>query len=186
MSNITRIVNAVAAGESNAGSDLLPLVYDDLRKLAKQWTARQTPGQTINATALVHEAYLRVIGPDGDRNWESRRHFFAAAAQAMRCILIDRARRKSALKRGGDRNRVKFDDLAIAVKVSPEQLLALDEALDSLEEADAGAANLVKLRYFSGFSVEEAGEALGVSRATAYRDWKFAKAWLQNVMKDEE
>ena len=162
---------------SKAAGELLPLVYDQLRKLAAQRLAQEKPGQTLQATALVHEAYLRLVGAADDRHWEGRGHFFAACAEAMRRILVDNARRKRRAKHGGGRRRVPLDDVA-ALPAATDDLLALDEALTRLAAAAPEAAQLVQLRYFAGLSVEEAAESLGVARATAYRHWTFARAWL--------
>ena len=183
-SELTKIIDAVASGQRDPG-DLFATVYAELRSLAKQKMAGQAPGQTIQATELVHEAYLKVIGPNGDKNWANRSHFFANAAEAMRQILIDRARRKQAIKRGGGHGKkVQLDDFEVAVEASNDELMAINDAIDSLINEDETSANLVKLRYFSGFTTEEAAHALGISRATAYRHWKFAKAWLQSSMRD--
>jgi RNA polymerase sigma factor (TIGR02999 family) len=178
MSEATRILSAIEQGDSHAADELLPLVYDELRRLAAQRLAREAPGQTLEATALVHEAYLRLIGPDPSQRWDTRGHFFAAAAEAMRRILIDRARDKGREKRGGNFHRIDLDALALATQVSPDQLLAVDEALTKLALEDPIAAQLVKLRYYAGLTVDEAGQALGISIATAYRHWNYARAWL--------
>ena len=157
-----------------------------LRRLAAQKLAQEKPGQTLDATGLVHEAYLRLFGSDGEpQHWDSRGHFFAAAAEAMRRILIDNARRKKRLKHGGDRQQVELLDQDIAVANSPEDLLALDEALTNLAQEDPQAAQLVKLRFFTGLSIEQAAEMLGFSRATAYRQWSYARAWLRCQMQGE-
>jgi RNA polymerase sigma factor (TIGR02999 family) len=184
MSEVSQILSAMEQGDPNAAARLLPLVYDGLRQLAAQKLAQEKPGQTLQATALVHEAYLRLVGddggPDGSR-WDGRRHFFAAAAEAMRRILIDRARHKKSHKGGGGRRRVELDaDALLADPDSGEAdaLLALDEALRQFEAVDPPKARLVKLRYFAGLSVAEAGEALGISPATAKRDWVYARSWL--------
>jgi RNA polymerase sigma factor (TIGR02999 family) len=182
MSELTRILSAIEVGNPAATDQLLPLVYDELRRLAAQKLAREKPGQTLQETALVHEAYVRLLGsgdtPGGERHWDSRGHFFAAAAEAMRRILIDRAREKRSQKRGGDRKRLDFDALDLATRATPDQLLAVDEALAKLAREDRAAARLVELRYFAGLTVEEAGKTLGISTATAYRHWKYARAWL--------
>jgi RNA polymerase sigma factor (TIGR02999 family) len=156
----------------------LPLVYDELRKLAAQMIAHEKPGQTLDATSLVHEAYVRLVDVDQARTWNSRSHFFAAAGEAMRHILVDNARRKKRDKHGGGRQRAELDELVAAPLTGADQVLAIDEALTRLEQHDAQAAALVKLRYFAGLSVAEAAQSLGVSRATAYRQWNFARAWL--------
>jgi RNA polymerase sigma factor (TIGR02999 family) len=184
MGDVTRLLSAIEQGERRAAEELLPLVYDELRRLAAGKIAAEKSGQTLQATALVHEAYLRLVGtqPDGEAHWDSRGHFFAAAAEAMRRILIDSARRKLQEKRGGSRQRVELNEMALATGATPEQLVALDEALDRLAAEDAHAAELVKLRYFAGFTVEEAAESLAMSRATAYRHWAFARAWVLREM----
>jgi RNA polymerase sigma factor (TIGR02999 family) len=177
MSDVTHILSAIEQGDPHAAEQLLPLVYDQLRQLAAQRLAREAPGQTLQPTALVHEAYLRLVG-DAEQRWDSRGHFFAAAAEAMRRILVDQARRRSARKRGGGARRVQWDD-QFAVAAAPDgDLLALDEVLTELEQHDARTAQLVKLRYFSGLSHQEAAEALGISRRVADRVWAVAKAWL--------
>jgi RNA polymerase sigma factor (TIGR02999 family) len=189
MTDVTRILDAIDAGDPRAANDLLPLVYDELRKLAARKLADEKPGQTLEATGLVHEAYLRLVGAarDSEPNagqWNSRGHFFAAAAEAMRRILIDRAREKLSLKRGGDRKRLPLDEVDPPAGTPPEDLLALDEALDQLTTLDGPAAQLVKLRYFTGLSVEQAAQALGLAVPTAYRHWKFARAWLHSQIHD--
>jgi RNA polymerase sigma factor (TIGR02999 family) len=182
MSEFTRILSAAECGDPAAADQLLPLVYDELRRLAAQKLAREKPGQTLQETALVHEAYVRLLGsgdaPGRERQWDGRGHFFAAAAEAMRRILIDRAREKRSEKRGGGRRRLDVDSLDLATQATPDQLLAVDDALAKLAREDSAAARLVELRYFAGLSVEEAGKALGISTATAYRHWKYARAWL--------
>lgn len=181
MSDITRLLDAAAAGDPRAAADLLPLVYDELRKLAAAWLAAERPGQTLQATALVHEAYVRLVGPDAGGGWNGRGHFFGAAARAMRRILVDAARRKAADKRGGDWNKVSLGHAApLAAPDAPaaDDLLALDAALEALAAEDPRKARLVELRYFAGLSVEAAAAALGVSEATAKRDWVYARSWL--------
>jgi RNA polymerase sigma factor (TIGR02999 family) len=182
MSEVTQILSAIEQGDPHAPAQLLPLVYDELRQLAAAKLAQEKPGQTLQATGLVHEAYLRLVGSGetegaGPR-WDSRGHFFAAAAEAMRRILIDRAREKRAEKRGGTRQRLDIDALDLATTAAPDQLLALDDALAKLARGDPEAARLVELRYFTGLTVDEAGKALGLSTATAYRHWNYARAWL--------
>ena len=182
MNQVTRILSAIEQGDPHAAEKLLPLVYDELRKLAAQKLAQEKPGQTLQATALVHEAYLRLVGSeeaaDREQCWDSRGHFFAAAAEAMRRILIDRAREKRSEKRGGGRKKLDIDAIDLASTATPDQLLALDEALAKLARGDPAAARLVELRYFAGLTVDQAGKALGMSTATAYRHWNYARAWL--------
>jgi RNA polymerase sigma factor (TIGR02999 family) len=178
MSEVTRILSAIEQGDPQAAKQLLPFVYDELRKLAAQKLSQETPGQTLDATGLVHEAYLRLVGQADAARWKDRAHFYAAAAQAMRNILVDRARRRRREKHGGDRKRVSLDEVVAASPSGAEQLLALDEALTRLAAADPEAAMVVQLRYFAGLSIEQAAESLGMSRATAYRHWTFARAWL--------
>ncbi len=176
---MTRILRALAQGQAQASRDLLPLVYDELRRLAARRMALEQPGQTLQATALVHEAYLRLVGSGPDQPWDGRGHFFAAAAEAMRRILIDRARDRKRLKRGGTRRRESLDlNSFLDDDAPPDDLLDLDEALERLAKADPRAAELVKLRLFAGLNLEEAAKALGVVRRTAERDWSFARAWL--------
>ena len=179
MSDITRILSAIEHGDPQAADQLLPLVYQELRRLAASRLAGEAPGQTLQATALVHEAYLRLVEPDGARRWDSRGHFFAAAAEAMRRILVENARRRGRQKRGGGRARVELLEGDLVVDDPPEEVLVVDEALERLAAEDPEAAALVKLRYFAGLSVEEAAEALGLSRATAYRHWAYARAWVR-------
>ncbi len=177
MTDVTRILNAIEQGDARAADDLLPLVYEELRLLAAQKLSQEPPGQTLQATALVHEAYIRLVEAEC-RNWNSRNHFFVAAAEAMRRILIENARRKKSLKHGGDRQRVDLDDAADALGESSDDLIALDGALAKLTAEDPTKAELVKLRYFAGLSIDQAAEVLGISRATAVRHWSFARAWL--------
>jgi RNA polymerase sigma factor (TIGR02999 family) len=178
MSEVTRILSAMEKGDPQASEKLLPLVYDELRKLAAEKMAQEKPGQTLQATALVHEAYLRLVDVDKAQHWDSRRHFFAAAAEAMRRILIESARRKRTEKHGGGRERIELDDADAVADSPPLDLLALDEALTRLAAEDAVKAQLVTLRYFAGMSVQEAADALGISRATADRYWAYARTWL--------
>jgi RNA polymerase sigma factor (TIGR02999 family) len=178
VNEVTQLLNAVANGDPNAASQVLPLVYDELRKLAAQKLSHGRSGQTLQPTALVHEAYLRLVGAGPEPHWNGRGHFFAAAAEAMRHILVDSARRKRRAKHGGGRRRVPLDDAVPAAPASADDLLALDEALTRLAAEDPEAAQLVQMRYFAGLSVEEAAESLGMARATAYRHWTFARAWL--------
>jgi RNA polymerase sigma factor (TIGR02999 family) len=193
MSDVTRLLDAAAAGDPHAAADLLPLVYDELRKLAAARVAQESPGQTLQATALVHEAYLRLVAsPERERGeepaWDNRGHFFAAAAEAMRRILIDRARQRHSRKRGGDRRRVELDlgaPLAAPDDQAANDLLALDQALGQLEIEDPAKAQLVKLRYFAGLSIQEAAAALGISPATAKRHWIYARSWLYGKLQGQ-
>lgn len=186
MSEVTQILNAIEPGDRHAGGQLLPLVYDELRRLAAQKLANETPGQTLQPTALVHEAYLRLVDADGGPAWDNRGHFFAAAAEAMRRILVDNARRKRSLKHGGDLQRHDLDDVHPVAERPNDDLLALDEALSKLAAKDARKAELVKLRYFAGFTNEEAAKLLGISVASAERYWAYARAWLHREIKGEE
>jgi RNA polymerase sigma factor (TIGR02999 family) len=181
MSDVTRLLDAVAAGDRQAAADLLPLVYDELRKLAAARMAAEAPGHTLDATALVHEAYLRLVG---DQQFVGRGHFFAAAAEATRRVLIESARRKNLPKHGGGRRRIELD-AAHRLLESSDDLLLLDDALGRLSGEDATAVEIVKLRLFAGLSVEEAADALGLARATAYRHWTFARAWLRCELSEE-
>lgn len=183
MSDATHILEAINGGDRQAADQLLLLVYDELRRLAARKLAAEKPGQTLDATALVHEAYVRLVGSNEPPEWNGRGHFFAAAAEAMRRILIEYARRKRGPQRGGDRRRVELNDADLAVSLrADDELLAVDEALTRFAAHDAAAAGLVKLRYFVGISIEEAADALGLSRATAYRHWSYAKAWLRKEL----
>jgi RNA polymerase sigma factor (TIGR02999 family) len=186
MSEVTRILSAIEQGDTRAAEQLLPLVYDELRKLAAQKLAQEKPGQTLQATALVHEAYLRLVDVDRAQQWNSRGHFFAACAEAMRRILVESARRKQAGKHGGQRKRVDLEKAETIASIPSEDLLALDEALDRLTRHDAVAGQLVGLHYFSGLSIEQAAEVMGLSTATAYRHWTFARAWLHGQLAREE
>ncbi len=179
MTEVTQLLDAVSRGEAQAAAQLLPLVYEELRRLAAGYLDQERPGQTLQPTALVHEAYLRLVGGEPDAPWQGRSHFVATAALAMRHILIDNARRKRRDKRGGDRARVELADHADPHQEEAERVLALDEALTRLASADAAAAELVQLHTFGGLSVEDAGRHLGLSRAAAYRQWAFARAWLR-------
>ena len=179
MSEVTRILSALEQGDAQAAGRLLPLVYDELRRLAAQNLAREKPGQTLTATALVHEAYLRLVGQGDEPRWQSRGHFYAAAAEAMRRILVENARRKRSLKRGGGLVRQELPEADLAAPEPREDLLALDEALDRLTAKDPAKAELVKLRYFAGLTGEQAAEILGISPATADRHWAYARSWLQ-------
>lgn len=181
MNDVTRILSAVEQGDVGASEQLLPLVYDELRKLAAQRLAQEKPGQTLQATALVHEAYLRLVGAD-DPGWGGRGHFFAAAAEAMRRILVENARRKAGPKVGGDRRRVDLGAVEPAIEDPHVDLIALDEALIALEARDKRKADLVRLRFFAGLTTEQAARALGISAATANNDWSYAKSWLRLAM----
>ena len=186
MSEVTRILSAIEQGEPRAAEQLLPLVYEELRKLAAQRLAQEKPGQTLQATALVHEAYLRLVDVDEAQQWNSRGHFFAAAAEAMRRILIERARHKMSLKAGGGQQRVEMVDLEAPADTPPEDLLALQEALQKLETKDRRKAELVKLRFFAGLTNEQAAEALGISTSTADNDWAYSKSWLRLAMRGDD
>jgi RNA polymerase sigma factor (TIGR02999 family) len=182
MTDLTRLLSAIQDGDPGAASQLLPLVYGELRRLAAQKLAREKAGQTLQPTALVHEAYLSLLGGRPEAHWNGRTHFFAAAAEAMRHILVTNARRKRRAKRGGGRQRVPLDDAVASPPAAPDDLLAFDEALTRLAAEDPKAAQLVQLRYFAGLSVEEAAETLGLARTTAYRHWAFARAWVLEEM----
>jgi RNA polymerase sigma factor (TIGR02999 family) len=187
MTDVTRILSAIDQGDPHAAEALLPLIYGELRKLAAEKLARESPGLTLQATALVHEAYLRLVDVEKAQHWDSRGHFFAAAAEAMRRILIDQARHKQSQKRGGSRRRVELDagaQLAAPEEHAEEDLLALDEALQQFESEDPPKARLVKLRYFAGLSLADAAAALGISAATAKRHWVYARAWLYGKIRE--
>jgi RNA polymerase sigma factor (TIGR02999 family) len=186
MNDVTRILSAIEQGDPRAANQLLPLVYDELRKLAAQRLTHERPGQTFQATALVHEAYLRLVGSEPEAGWDSRGHFFAAAAEAMRRILVESARRKGRQKRGGGLARVDLEDAEMACRLPPENLLALDEALARLATEDPVKARLVALRFFAGLSLDEAAKALGVSAVTAKRYWRYARAWLHREVAGDE
>jgi RNA polymerase sigma factor (TIGR02999 family) len=179
MTEVTRILHAIEQGDPSAAERLLRLVYDELRRLAAQRMAHEAPGQTLQATALVHEAYLRLVNTEQTRHWNSRGHFFAAAAEAMRRILIERARHRRSLKGGGGRKRLDLDHLEVAAEQTPDEFLALQEALAKLEAADKRKADLVKLRFFAGLTNVQAAAALGVSPSTADNDWAYARCWLR-------
>ncbi len=178
MASVTQILHSIEQGDPRAAEQLLPLVYEELRQLATLKMAQEDPGHTLQATALAHEAYLRLVDVKQVEQWNSRRHFFAAAAEAMRRILIENARHKGRDKRGGGLRRIDVDRADLVTNASPDELLLLDEAISRLAADDPTAGELVKLRYFSGLTVEEAGQALELSRATAYRHWNYARAWL--------
>jgi RNA polymerase sigma factor (TIGR02999 family) len=186
MNDVTRILSDLAKGDAQAAGQLLSLVYDELRKLAAARMAEEAPGNTLNATALVHEAYLRLVGPADEARWENQGHFFAAAAEAMRRILVDTARRKRTQKHGGHNHRVDLTDVPANAEVGDEQLLALDAALTRFAAEDPVAARVVELRHFAGLSIEDAATALGLSRATAYRHWTYARAWLRDAISGAE
>jgi RNA polymerase sigma factor (TIGR02999 family) len=181
MPDVTHLLEAAAGGDRKAAAELLPLVYDELRKLAAARMAGEAPGHTLDATALVHEAYLRLVG---DQHFDGRGHFFAAAAEAMRRVLVDRARDKARQKRGGGLQQIDLTDIAGRADNDPHLLLSLDEALERLAAEDSAAAGVAKLHLFAGLSIDEAATALGVSRATAYRNWTYARAWLQDALEE--
>jgi RNA polymerase sigma factor (TIGR02999 family) len=183
MSDVTQILQAIDQGDPHAPAQLLPLVYDELRKLATAKLAQEKPGQTLEATALVHEAYLRLVG---DQQFAHRRHFFAAAAQAMQRILVEQARRKQSLKRGGGSQRVEVQEQDIVCPPPDERLLALDLALEQLAQEQPRLAELVRLRFFAGLAIDEAAEVLAISPRTAKRDWTYARAWLRRAMDTTE
>ena len=185
MSEVTRILSAIEQGDPHAAEQLLPLVYEELRKLAAQKLAQEKPGQTLQATALVHEAYLRLVDAEKAQQWDGRGHFFAAAAEAMRRILVNRARDKGRQKRGGGWRRLDLDRLDVADQASEEETLALDEALQRLEQHNKPCAELVKLRFFTGLTMEEAATALGIAPRTAHRYWVFARAWLYDALRQD-
>ena len=178
MADVTRILNAIEQGDPRATEELLPLIYDELRLLAAQKLSHEPPGQTLQATALVHEAYIRLIGAE-TQNWDRRGHFFAAAAEAMRRILVENARRKRSYKHGGDRQRIDLDAVDLAIEEPSGDLIALDEALSKLCDKDPGVAELVKLRYFAGLTIEQVARFQGISRRTAVDHWAYARAWLR-------
>jgi RNA polymerase sigma factor (TIGR02999 family) len=182
MKDVTQIFSRIESGDPTASEQLLPLVYEELRRLAAQRLAQEKPGQTLQATALVHEAYLRLVDGQTAQHWDSRGHFFAAAAEAMRRILIDQARAKGRQKRGADRRRINIDTADVAVHATPDELLAIDDALNKLEREDPTVSQLVKLRYFAGLKIDEAAAALGISPAAAYRHWSYARAWLHSEL----
>jgi RNA polymerase sigma factor (TIGR02999 family) len=187
MDDVTRILSAIEHGEPKAAGELLPLVYDELRKLAAQKMAHERPGQTLQATALVHEAYLRLVGGQGTPvGWKSRGHFFGAAAEAMRRILVEQARRKAGPRAGGDHRRVDLNVIEPSIEEPRVDLIALDEALTALEAKDRRKAELVRLRFFAGLSIDQAAEVLGISAATAKNDWSYAKSWLRLALLGDE
>jgi RNA polymerase sigma factor (TIGR02999 family) len=184
MTDVTRILNAIERGDAKATDELLPLVYEELRILAAQKLSHESPGQTLQATALVHEAYIRLVG-DQPQSWENHGHFFAAAAEAMRRILVENARRKGRLKRGGAQERTGLDDATLAIEGPPEDVIALDEALTKFAKEDPAVFELVRLRYFAGLTQQQAAEILGMPRRTADRNWAYARAWLYQEMTRE-
>ena len=184
MDEVSRIFSDIDRGDPRAASRLLPLVYDELRRLAGQWMARESPGQTLTATALVHDAYLRLVAPGNREEWENLGQFFSAAAEAMRRILIEKARRKQSVKHGGERKRINLDAVTLGVESPADDILALDEALRELEGHDRQSADLVKLRFFGGLGHQQAAQALGISRRTADRHWVVARAWLYDRLSD--
>ena len=186
MSEVTRILSAIEQGDSHAAEQLLPLVYGELRRLAAEKMTRENPGQTLQATALVHEAYLRLVDVEKAQHWNSRGHFFTAAAEAMRRILVENARHKKARKRGGAFKRIELAEAELASHASPEGLLLLDDALARFAQEDASAAEVAKLRLFTGLSVDEAAQVLGISRATAFRHWTYGRAWLQAQFQSDD
>jgi RNA polymerase sigma factor (TIGR02999 family) len=186
MPDVTQILSRIDAGDPSASEQLLPLVYDELRQLAAQRLAHEKPGQTLQATALVHEAYVRLVGGNNAQHWNSRGHFFAAAAEAMRRILINRARDKKRVKRGGHMLRIDLDKVEFALSTPDDNLLALDEALSRLADENELCANLVKLRFFAGLSLREAAAATGISSSTADRYWAYARAWLYEALRADD
>lgn len=186
MSEVTRILAQIESGDSFAAEKLLPVVYEELRKLAAAKLAHEKPGQTLQATALVHEAFLRLVKEEKDQHWNSRGHFFGAAAEAMRRILVEQARRKSRLRHAGGRQREDLPEVAAPQTSDPNAVLAIDEAVTKLAENDPTAANVIKLHFFAGLTLEETADALGISRATVYREWAYARAHLRLLLKDWE
>jgi RNA polymerase sigma factor (TIGR02999 family) len=184
VTDVTQILAAIEQGDPHASEQLLPLVYEELRKLAAQWLAKEAPGQTLQATALVHEAYLRLVGVREEQHWNSRGHFFAAAAEAMRRILVEQARRKRSAKGGGQLQRVELSDEQMAASRRDVDLIALDEALDKLANHDRRKAELVKLRHFAGLTIRQAAAVLGIAESTADADWAYAKSWLRLELAD--
>lgn len=185
MSDVTRILKSIEDGDPTAAEQMLPLVYDELRKLAAAKIAQEKPGQTLQATALVHDAYIRLVDVEKAQHWDSRGHFFSAAAEAMRRILVENARRKSGPKAGGRHQRVKLSDIGPETDETEIDLISLSEALDRLVERDSRAAELVKLRFFAGLSIDQSAQALGISASTAKLDWSYAKSWLRAEMTGE-
>ena len=186
MSNVTRILKAIEQGHQQAADELLPIVYEELRHLAAQRLSHEASGQTLQATALVHEAYIRLVDVEKAQHWNSRGHFFGAAAEAMRRILLNRAREKGRVKRGGQLQRIDLAKIDIAVDAPAEDLLAVNEAIELLTEENKECANLVKMRFFAGLSIDEAGAALGISARTAKRHWAYARAWLFDALRTDD
>ena len=186
MTDVTRILAQIDSGDPTAADQLLPLVYAELRKLAAARLDREKPGQTLQATALVHEAYLRLVSGQEGQPWKGRAHFFGAAAEAMRRILVDNARNKMRLKRGGDLERRELHPADYFTNATPEEMLAIDDALEALSREDPQAAELVTLRYYAGFSIREAAELIGISRSTAYAHWAYARTWLYRLMSNHD
>jgi RNA polymerase sigma factor (TIGR02999 family) len=186
MKEVTCILSAIHRGDPHAANQLLPLVYEELRRLAAQKLDQEKPGQTLQATALVHEAYVRLVDVEKEQDWNNRGHFFAAAAEAMRRILIDKARKKQRLKRGGSFQRIDLDAVELSVEELPDDLLALDEALTKLAQSHPDMAALVKLRYFAGLTIDETAKMLGISASTADRHWTYARAWLYRQVAGDE
>ena len=184
MSDVSQILGKVESGDPHAAEELLPLVYEELRKLADARIAQEKPGQTLQATALVHEAYIRLVDVDKFQHWNSRGHFFAAAAEAMRRILVESARKKKRLKRGGARVRADLLEQDLTVDTDAEEILSVNDALERLHQEDPLAANVLRMKYYGGLSVEAAADALGMSRATAYRHWTYARAWVRTELFD--
>jgi RNA polymerase sigma factor (TIGR02999 family) len=185
MSNVTQILSAIEQGDPHAAAQLLPLVYEELRKLAAQKLVQEKPGQTLQATALVHEAYLRLVDVENPQQWDGRKHFFAAAAEAMRRILVEAARRKQSEKHGGQQKRIELSEIRIGVDSPPDALLAIDENLQRLATSDPQAAQLVKLHCFAGLTIEQAADLMGISPRTAYRDWAYARGWLFRAIEQQ-
>jgi RNA polymerase sigma factor (TIGR02999 family) len=184
MNDVTQILSQIEDGDGQAAEKLLPLVYDELRKLAASRMAKENPGQTLQATALVHEAYIRLVDVEKAQHWNSRGHFFGAASEAMRRILVENARRKSGPEAGGDRIRCDFSDAVLAAEDAPREFLALNDAIEALAAEDPTAGQLMMLRIFAGLSVDEAAEVMGLAHTTAYRHWTYARAWLQADLED--
>lgn len=185
MADVTQILSQIESGDPSAAEQLLPLVYEELRKLAAAKLAHEKPGQTLQATALVHEAYLRLVGAEKSHPWDSRGHFFSAAAEAMRRILLNRVRDKKRQKRGGTRERISLDQVVLALDTPAEELMELDEAIEHLAERDLVSAKIVKLRFFAGLSLKDSADALGLTRREADRHWSYARAWLFDRLRED-